>query len=74
MQKTLKDLVARGLVERFRIIERGENGKAQMNTVYVKITHFEGDDGFGNVAGNCATCGNKLQVVRPGKFQCPRCD
>ncbi len=22
----------------------------------------------------CATCGSELQIVRPGKYQCPRCE
>ena len=25
------------------------------------------------MAGNCSECGAKLQIVRPGKYQCPRC-
>ena len=74
MQKTLKALQEAGEIERVRIVERDTSGKAHSNTVYVKIHPFEGDDGFGNVAGNCATCGKKLQVVRPGKFQCATCD
>jgi hypothetical protein len=32
------------------------------------------DDGFGNIASPCVVCGSKMQVVRPGKFQCPKCE
>jgi hypothetical protein len=74
MQKTLRKLMEDGLVTRLKIVERDDSGKAKQNTVYIKVEYFEGDDGFGNVAGNCGTCGSKMQVVRPGKFQCAKCE
>lgn len=31
-------------------------------------------DGFGSVwHATCTTCGGRLEVVRPGKVQCPKC-
>jgi hypothetical protein len=73
MQKTLKQLCESGVLDKRRIIERDSNGKAQINVVYFKVQDLGGDDGFGNFGGNCGTCGRKLDVVRPGKFQCPKC-
>jgi hypothetical protein len=32
------------------------------------------EDGFGSVWGPCPTHGTKMQVVRPGKATCPKCD
>ena len=31
------------------------------------------EDGFGSVWGPCRECGSKMEVVRPGKAQCPKC-
>ena len=33
------------------------------------------EDGFGNVWSSvCTQCGGSLEVVRPGKVQCPECE
>ena len=30
-------------------------------------------DGFGSTWGPCPTCQGAMEVVRPGKAQCPKC-
>ena len=32
------------------------------------------EDGHENAVMKCATCGTLLQLVRPGKWQCPKCE
>jgi len=41
----------------------------------VDAPEFSFDDfGMENLPPTCATCGSSLQAVRPGKWQCPKCE
>lgn len=31
------------------------------------------EDGYGSAWGPCPTCGTRMQVIRPGNAQCPKC-
>ena len=30
-------------------------------------------DGFGSTWGPCPGCGQKMDIIRPGQVQCPKC-
>lgn len=39
----------------------------------MRVEQVNGQNGELTVVHKCAKCGRKLQLVRPGKYQCPRC-
>ena len=50
-----------------------KSGLAQDIVDLVK-THIKIDDGFGNIFPAYCKCGMKTQIVRPGKYQCEKCN